>query len=461
MPDDLHSARREIDDTDVLAMLDRCYRVIHEISRTSKSNDHEDDAQYIVRDGENSAVWSPKSYVKRYLTVSVFDTIKKRQTRIDHNIFDVVWPSLKRPSTRRVNEETQLNMDGGVIAPDFDVFVVFQEFLVPLIKDLHGIGVSGDFHPHPETQFFLEQYSNGALNENIDANTSMEIGNIHLDRSGKFVAAGTIECCRNLEEYELPLNLTIGQLEHVERVLTAKLLHIDFSKTIDETEVGTYYTMNEILDDASEIRKMLAAKGLLIPLFNTNDAYQKAESVAMNGRYWPYARGVYVGASCDFVVWVNCMEHVRVLCCTNNDAPANIGPAYIKMGKAIMYFTEQLELRNSYFLGYLTSRPSYLGTALHFTLTLNLPHLTREPNNLRHMCNVRGLHVTQPFNSSNVKISNRQALSLTEWKIFRNFATAAMNIIQLEKDLSVDTTNNIASMFLNIFRRKQSNAREK
>lgn len=442
-------------------MLDRCFRIIHETPRAEKSNGLAEGGDNGSGDGITMRM-SAKSFVRRHLTPTVYDSIRKRQTRIDHNIFDVVWPSLRRHTNRREISNAELCMDGGVIAPDFDVFVVFQEFLVPLIKELHCIDGYGDFHPHPEMQFFIErQPSNDTLNESIDTNTSKEIGTINVDRSGKFVNACTIECCRNLDAFELPLNLTIGQLEHIERILTAKLLHIDFSKTIDEREVGTYYTMNEILEESSDIRTMLATKGLLIPLLSTSDAYQRAESVAVNGRYWPYARGVYVGASCDFVVWVNCEEHLRVLCCTNSELPANIGRAYIRLAKAIMYFTEQLELRNSYFLGYLSSRPSYLGAALHFTLTLNFPHLTREANNLRHMCNARGLHVTQPFNGTHVKVTNRQALSVTEWKIFQTFCTAVTNIIQLEKDLSVDSGNNIASIFMNIFRRKPSIPKDK
>lgn len=464
MPDDLHSARREIDDSDVLGTLERCFRIIHESTKSSNKSIDNNTRKLLpdsVPGSASSFRSSAKIYLSRFLRRNIFDQIKTRQTRIDHSLFDIIWPAMKKNPKLSGNLNFDLNMDGGIVAPDFDVFVVFQEFLVPLIKDLHCIGINSDFQPHPETHYFPQNRSNDTLNENIDMDTSNEISNINLDRYGKYIAACSIECCRNLEQFELPLNLTVGQLEQVERIITEKLLNIDFSKTIDEKEIGTYYTMNEILEHPSEIRTILATKGLLIPLLNIDDPYQKAESIAMNGRYWPYARGVYVSSSNDFVAWINCQEHLRILCCTNSDTPGNIGRAYLKIGKAAMYLTEQIEFRNSYFLGYLSSRPSFLGTSLHFMLTLNLPYLTKEPDNLQHLCNVRGLHMSPHYNSTDIRVSNLQALSVTEWKIFQDFCAAVANIIQLEKDLSIENSNNITAMLMSIFRKKQTNFKEK
>lgn len=465
MPDDLHSARREIDDSDVLSTLERCYRIIQESTKTGLNSVESGPRKSLpnsVPGSASSLHRSSKAYLARFLKRNIFDKIKTRQTRIDHNLFDVIWPAMKRKNNKlNSNPEFELDIDAGIIAPDFDVFVVFQEFLVPLIKDLHCIDLQSDFQPHPEAQYFPSKAATHnkayeTLLENVDTDTSTEIANINLDKTGKYINAGFIECCRNLEQFELPLNLNVGPLEQVERIITAKLLNADFSKTIDENEMGVYYTMNEVLEQSSEIRTILAAKGLLIPLLDSDDPYQRAESMAINGRYWPYGRGIYVSANLDFVAWINCQEHLRLLCCTSNTSPGNIGRAYIKMGKAIMYLTEKIEFRNSYFLGHLASRPSYLGTSLRFTLTIDLPHLIKEPENLHHLCNVRGLRMSQHQNSSDIRVMNMQTLSCTEWKIFQDFCTAVANIIQLEKDLSIDSSNHIATMLMNIFRKKRN-----
>lgn len=457
----MHSARREIDDTDVLSTLERCYRIIHDAPKTGnhsvESVTRKLHPNSVPGSAPSSSRISSKAYVARFLKRSVFDQIKARQTRIDHNLFDVIWPAMKKRNTLSSNPDFELTMDGGIVAPDLDVFVVFQEFLVPLIKDLHCIDINSDFHPHPETQYFpTNKRNDNTLSENVDSDTSNEIASINLDKGGKYVRACVIEVSRNLERFELPLNLTVGPLEQVERIITARLLSTDFSRTIEERELGVYYTMNEVLENPSEIRTILAAKGLLIPLLSNDDPYQKAESIAINGRFWPYGRGVFVNASYDFVAWINCQEHLRILCCTNSTTPGNIGRAYVKIGKAIMYLTEQIEFRNSYFLGYLAARPSFLGTSLRINLTLELPHLIKESDNLQHLCNVRGLRMSLHHNSMMIRVSNLQALSVTEWKIFQDFCTAVANIIQLEKDLSIDSSNHIATMLMSIFRKKRN-----
>lgn len=449
----------------MLSTLERCYRLIHESTksggRTLSNGSNRKLLPNSVPGSASSLRASAKAYLARFLKRHTFDKIKVRQTRIDHNLFDVIWPAMKKRKPQNTNAEIDYDMDAGIIAPDFDVFVVFQEFLVPVIKDLHCIDIHSDFNPQPATQYF--PIANAGTSKSNDTTQSLdseqsnnEILFINMDKTGKYINGCVIECCRNLERFELPLNLSVGQLEQVERIITGKLLSADFSKVIDERDLGVYYTMNEVLESPSEIRTILAANGLLIPLLNNADPYQRAESAAINGRYWPYGRGVYVSTNLDFVVWINCQEQLRMLCCTSTSAPANIGRAYAKVAKAIMYLSEQIEFRNSYFLGHLASRPSFLGTSLRLTFIMDLPHLMKEPENLQHLCNVRGLRMAPHFNTSSIRVSNMQSLSVTEWRIFQDFCTAVANIIQLEKDLSIDSSNAIATMLINIFRKKKN-----
>lgn len=449
VPDDLHSARRRIEDSDVLTTLERCYRSIHEPSKlsnkTTVSGGSSSQARLpnSVPGSASSMRSSVKTYLARFLKRSVFDLIKMRQTRLDHNLFDVIWPAMKK---RNKNRGLDYTIDAGLVAPDFDVFVVFQEFLVPIIKDLHCIGVQSDFQPHPPIQYFPE--------DNVDSIPT--IMNINLDKSSKYIQAGVIECSRNLDQFELPLNLNIGPLEQSERIITGKLLSQDFAKAIDEKDIGIYYTMNEVIENPSEIRTILSEKNLLIPLLDSSDSYQAAESMAVNGKYWPYGRGVYVSSNDDLVVWVNCQEHLRLLCCTSAQSPGSIGQAYVKVAKAITYLNANIEFRNSYFLGHLAARPSFLGTSLRFTMTLELPHLIKEPENLQNLCSVRGLYMLPHTTTNCIRAANMQSMSATEWKIFHDYCTAVANVIQLEKDLSMESTKHIAAMLVNIFRKKKN-----
>jgi arginine kinase len=399
---------------------------------------------------------SVTSYLAKFLKRPVFEKIKHRQTRLDHNLFDIIWPAMKKVSKeRRIDED----LNAGVIAPDFDVFVVFQEFFVPLIKDLHSLSNKENFKEHPKMEFFppyiVDSDMTPDLQSPIEPNRPQDV-HWNLDTYSKWVLGGVVECGRNLEDFELPVNLNIGKLEQSERVITGKLLSAEFTAAIGEDGLGQYYTMNEVLESPSEIRTVLATNGLLIPLLDHLDSQQQPESLAINGPYYPYGRGVYVSSSREIVAWVNVQEHLRILCCTPFSAMADIGLAYSKVGRAMIFLEDKLAFRHSYFLGYLSSRPSYLGTSLRLTLNLELPHLVKDQENLRQLCLIRGLHMKTRPNFDSIRVSNTRSMSLTEWKLLQEFCGAVQNILQLEKDLSMSNSMHIAEMLLKIFRKKKS-----
>jgi arginine kinase len=245
-------------------------------------------------------------------------------------------------------------------------------------------------------------------------------------------------------------------LEKAERVLTGKIMSAAFSRAIGENELGNYYTMNEVLENPSEVRTVLAANGLLIPLLNNFDPYQAAESLAVNGPFWPYGRGVYVSNQGDLVVWINVQEHLRILCATGLDNTGEIGSAYSKLAKAVLFLESEIEFRHSYLLGSLAARPAFLGTGLRLTLTVELNHLVKEEGNLRQLCSTRSLHMKTNPSTDGVRLSNMQSLGATEWKIFQDFCAAVTNIIGFEKEARMSSSMHIAETLLQIFRKKKN-----
>ncbi|KAG5684639.1 hypothetical protein PVAND_013859 [Polypedilum vanderplanki] len=459
VPDDYHSARRRLDDPDVLTTLERCYRLIQD--KRASVFDRPVSRNGSLTGSASSLRLSVTSYLAKFLKRPIFEKIKHRQTRLDHNLFDVIWPAMKKTSNeRRIDED----LNAGVVAPDFDVYVVFQEFFVPLIKDLHGIGQKESLKEHPRMDFFPpyiietdDDLYQSPIHNPIESSGG-KVQDIHwnLDTYAKWVLGGVVECCRNLEDFELPLNLTIGKIEQSERIMTGKLLSKEFSAAINEEGLGQYYTMNEVLENPSEIRTVLATNGLLVPLLNHADSQQQPESQAINGPYYPYGRGVYISASRTLVAWINVQEHLRILACTPLNQVADIGMAYSKVGRAMMFLENCLNFRHSYYLGYLASRPSFLGTSLRLTVTLDVPQLSKDLDNLRQLCLIRGLHMKTRTNFDSILVSNTQCMSITEWKLLQEFCSAVTNILQLEKDLSMSNSMHIADMLLKIFRKKKN-----
>lgn len=382
----------------------------------------------------------------------IFDAVSNRITKLDHNLYDIIWPSVKKlphePSFRVALEQ---DFPAGIIAPDYYVYKVFVDFLEPIIKEVNCIDVHIDLHSQPEVKF--------VNNSHNDENQIIEI-DLDLDPHVKNILKSTLDCTRNLEDFELPKYLNVGQLEDVERMLTSALLSKEVANalypnaTLEELEEkgsGIYYTMNEVLEEPSEARVILASNGLLIPLWNIPD------SERLHGKHWPYGRGVFVSNSGNLAAWINVLDHLRIVTCTSTHRPGNIGQIYSRIYRLITVLSEKLSFKKDEKFGFLTARPTCLGNTLQFNLTVRFPYLIKEPDNLRHLCLVRALHFYRTSSTTDVvRIGNQQCLGVTEMQTFEDFATAVANILQLEKDLAMSNSMHIAALFVNMFRRKKA-----
>uniref|UniRef100_A0A1B0G1F3 Uncharacterized protein n=1 Tax=Glossina morsitans morsitans TaxID=37546 RepID=A0A1B0G1F3_GLOMM len=444
VPHDFHSSRRSLDDEDVAQILDRCFDVIQDSRKVWSGSNASALSHRKPLSGASSMQLVITSYLSRFLKPSVYEKIKRRQTRLDHNLFDVIWPALRKTSKERLLEE---DINCGVIAPDFDIYVVFQEFMVPLIKDMQCMAVNSDFKPHPRIAYFPTE-------DGERLNTARFL----FDDEANLVIRCTVECSRNLDNYELPLNLTVGQIEQVERCIMSKLFNEEFVKIAQEPEPGNYYTLTEVLEENSDVYQILEEYGLLIPFLDTRDVIQAAECNVFHGHLWPYGRGVYISASNRLALWLNCQEHLRVIATSTLKDPNDMGSVYTRIGRTVTYLEQRLHFKESFLLGYLQARPSYLGTGLKVTTILTLPNLMKEMDNLRHLCAVRGLHLTTSNSNDKIQVCliNMRSMGAMEYEIFQDYCTAVTNILALEKDMSLSNSKHIALMLLKIFRRKKT-----
>uniref|UniRef100_A0A2A4IUQ4 Arginine kinase n=1 Tax=Heliothis virescens TaxID=7102 RepID=A0A2A4IUQ4_HELVI len=514
VPEDQVSSRRVLDAPDALDTLDRCYELLASARpvRTPLSA------------SSNRA--TPPLVLARFLKKPIFDVIKYRITKLDHDLFDVIWPAVKKlPDNRNILQTVEEDFPGGITAPDYYVYDVFNEFLVPLIKDLHNINVNSDLPTHPRSDFITT--SSAKL-------SSEPLVELNIDPNEEFVLSGVIECSRNLEGFELPLNLKVGKLETIERIVTTLLMKEDFSKFSEpnpesDQKGGTYYTMNEVLEKPSEICAALASNGLLIALcdrdeiddsarlhgkhwpygrgvfvtddrnvavwinvhdhirvlvssaqdspgeiglafskisyimsylhekldftwdaklgepnpesdqkggtyYTMNEVLEKPseicaalasngllialcdrdeidDSARLHGKHWPYGRGVFVTDDRNVAVWINVHDHIRVLVSSAQDSPGEIGLAFSKISYIMSYLHEKLDFTWDAKLGYLSARPTFLGAGIRFSLIVNFPGLSKDPDNMKHLCAMRGLQYRETLSTDIARISNYQSLS--------------------------------------------------
>ncbi|XP_041979125.1 arginine kinase, partial [Aricia agestis] len=439
VPNDQVSSRRTLDTPEALETLERCYRLLASARplRTPLSA------------SSNKA--TPPNVLGRFLKKAVFDDIRFRSTKLDHDLFDVIWPAVKKlPDNRNIVQTVEEDFPGGVAAPDYYVYDVFPEFLLPLIKDLHNINGQTELADHPPSDF---------VNNKRLRDVSDPIIEVNVDPSEEFVLSGTIECSRNLDGFELPIKLKIGKLEAVERIITSVLLQEDFAKIIEQINPesdqkgGSYYTLNEVLEKPSEVCATLASSGLLIALCDRDEI---DDSSRLHGKHWPYGRGVYVSDDKTVAIWINVHDHLRVITCTPLDSPGEIGLTFSKISYIMSYLHDKLDFVWHEKLGHLSSRPTFLGAGIRFSLIVSFPALSKDPDNIKSLCAMRGLQYRETLSPNIARISNYQSLNTTETNCFNDFATASSNLLHLEKELSMQNTAHIASMFTNIFKRKRS-----
>lgn len=439
MPEDQVSSRRQLQSHEALDTLERCYRLLAS-ARTPRTP---------LSASSNRA--TPPLVLGRFLKKPVFDAIKSRITKLDHDLFDVIWPAVKKlPDNRNIIQTIEEDFPGGITAPDYYVYEVFHEFLTPLIKDLHNMNINTDLPQHPKSDFKKTSATKLSFEPLVELN---------IDPTDEFVLSGTIECARNLQGFELPINLKIGKLEAIERIVTTVLMQEDFNKFSEQSNPetdqkgGSYYTLNEVMEKPSEICATLASHGLLIALC---DKEEIDDSMRLHGEHWPYGRGVFVNDDKSIAVWINVHDHVRVLVSSAIDSPGEIGLPFSKLSYIMTYLHEKVDFVWDQKLGHLSSRPTYLGAGIRFSLIVNFPGLSKDPDNMKHLCAMRGLQYRETLSAEIARISNYQCLSTTETNCFNDFATAASNLLHLEKDLSMQNSAHIATMLNNIFRRKRS-----
>lgn len=148
MPDDTSSARKDFDDEEMLKVLERCYNVLHG-RRGSNSISAASTGTTISSTASQTSLLS--KHMKRY----IFDTVKYRLTRLDHNLYDLIWPSVKKlPTEATFRNAMEQDFPAGVVLPDVYCYEVFCEFLEPFVKDLHCIDVAAHLNQHVLSKFF-------------------------------------------------------------------------------------------------------------------------------------------------------------------------------------------------------------------------------------------------------------------------------------------------------------------
>jgi arginine kinase len=89
-------------------------------------------------------------------------------------------------------------------------------------------------------------------------------------------------------------------------------------------------------------------------------------------REWPEARGIFHNNSKTFLVWVNEEDQLRIISMQNG---ADLAEVFTRLSKACDHIEKVAKFAHDDHLGYITSCPTNLGTALRASVHIQLPNL--------------------------------------------------------------------------------------
>jgi len=141
---------------------------------------------------------------------------------------------------------------------------------------------------------------------------------------------------------------------------------VEASKKFEGDLAGTFYPLEGMSPETSQ---------QLIDdhfLFKEGDRFLKACNL---NRDWPSGRGIFHNEAKTFLIWVNEEDQLRII---SMQPGAGIAEVFDRLSRAAAQIETVCEFAHDEHLGYITSCPTNLGTALRASVHIKLPKLMKE-----------------------------------------------------------------------------------
>ena len=234
------------------------------------------------------------------------------------------------------------NVDSGigVYAGSHDSYTTFAQFFDKIIEDYHG---------HKKTDKHQAESPNVKLNA----------PDFPPDEAA-MIKSTRIRVGRNLAGFPLgPALFEAGKRAEIEKLVTTAL-----SKFDGELK-GKYYSLESMTDKE---RNQLIEDHFL---FKEGDRFLDACGLNRN---WPKNRGIYHNDAKTFLTWVNEEDQLRII---SMQQGSNIRQVFERLNTALAKFEKVAKFSYDDHLGYITSCPTNLGTAMRASVHIYLPHLSK------------------------------------------------------------------------------------
>lgn len=223
----------------------------------------------------------------------------------------------------------------------------------------------------------------------------------------------------------MPLGPAISktQRDEIEKLVSNSLLSLDGSLK------GKYYPINGM---SKENQDMLIKEHFL---FKEGDRF--LESAGLN-RDWPLSRGIFHNNDKTFLVWINEEDQLRII---SMQKGGDIKEVFTRLTNAISKLENKMSFAYNEHLGYITSCPTNLGTAMRASVHIKLPKLSSNMEEFKNICDryhlqIRGVDGEHSKSKGGVyDISNKRRLGVTEVQCVQDMYDGIVKLIDIEKKL--------------------------
>jgi len=332
-----------------------------------------------------------KSKLCKHLTLEIFESLKDKETRNGFKLKDVINSGL-----------VNIDSDIGVYAGDEESYTTFAKLFNPIIEDYHGYDIND------------KQKSN--LNPN-------ELKADNPDPENRYIVSTRIRVGRNIVNFPLGPAITREQRNKIEKDVSIALNGLEGELS------GTYYPLSGM---SKEIRKQLIEDHFL---FKAGDRFLEAAGL---NRDWPEGRGIFHNDEKTFLVWVNEEDQLRII---SMQMGGDIKEVFTRLTSAISEIEKTVRFSYSPHIGYITSCPTNLGTAMRASVHIKLPKLAEDMDTFKTITDkyhlqIRGIHGEHSESEGGIyDISNKRRLGVTEVECVQDMYDGVVALIAKEKSL--------------------------
>ena len=332
-----------------------------------------------------------KSLMAKYLSKEVFEELKDLKTTNGFTLEKAIKSGIDNPDSGI-----------GVYAGDIESYTVFGALFDPIIEEYHGF-LKSDMHKS---------------NLNPD-----DLNAPNLDLKNEYIVSTRIRVGRNLADFPLGPAISKEQRDEVESVVSSAL------NSLEGSLEGKYFPL---LGMSEEDRLSLVQDHFL---FKAGDRF--LESAGLN-RDWPSGRGIYHNNEKTFLVWINEEDELRII---SMQKGGDIREVFLRLTQAIKELEKMMKFAFSEHLGYITSCPTNLGTAMRASVHIALPKLAKDMKKFKAIADkyhlqIRGVHGEHSQSEGGIyDISNKRRLGVTEVQCVQDMYDGVKALIEYEKAL--------------------------